>query len=454
MASKWQQWMPLKIDAFRASPAVQAMHPAARAGYIYLLLSAWQTDDCTVSADPLDLAETSGLGDELWALYGARIIRKFDEVEGGKLRNAVLFMEWQEAREIFEKNHLTPEELHEKRSNAGRKGNEVRWPTRENAERGKVLRSERLANARKIATHTQQQWEALVVFCEGMCVRCGSDARLVKDHIIPIYQGGSDGIDNLQPLCAECNSSKGRENKDFRLANWKDCLANASQMPSNASPTVTVTGTETVTSTQEQVQKPSRAKAARATKTALADERHTAFKGAIKTYWDTKNPGVEMPWGPMEGKQLGMWLREAPHISLDQFTGFLRARFKSDVNHGERPSQWIKWVTSYGNGPIDRYNKPIQENGNGTNKPSVTHQRVAANDDALGAALTRRGINPACLTGQANAPALPEPRPDGQPGGVLVGFRTTGPEVLPPEGHSGPGGTQAQTGAELLSAAG
>jgi hypothetical protein len=127
MASKWQQWMPLKIDAFRASPAVQAMHPAARAGYIYLLLSAWQTDDCTVSADPLDLAETSGLGDELWALYGARIIRKFDEVEGGKLRNAVLFVEWQEAREIFEKNHLTPEELHEKRSSAGRKGNEVRW---------------------------------------------------------------------------------------------------------------------------------------------------------------------------------------------------------------------------------------------------------------------------------------------------------------------------------------
>ena len=61
-------------------------------------------DDCTVSADPLDLAETSGLGDELWALYGARIIRKFDEVEGGKLRNAVLFVEWQEAREIFEKN--------------------------------------------------------------------------------------------------------------------------------------------------------------------------------------------------------------------------------------------------------------------------------------------------------------------------------------------------------------
>ena len=205
---------------------------------------------------------------------------------------------------------------------------------------------------------------------------------------------------------------------------------------------------------KEQVQKPSRAKAARATKSAVADERHTAFKGAIKTYWDSKNPGVEMPWGPMEGKQLGMWLREAPHITLDQFTGFLRARFKSDVNHSERPSQWIRWVTCYASGPIDRFGKPLQENAHGTPKPSVTSQRVAANDDALGAALARRGINPACLTRQANAPALPEPRLDGQPGGVPVGFRATGPEILPPQSHGGAGGAPHQAGSELLSATG
>ncbi len=90
---------------------------------------------------------------------------------------------------------------------------------------------------------------------------------------------------------------------------------------------------------------------------------------------------------------------------------------------------------------------------NGTNQLSPTKQRANANRAALAEALVRRGINPSCLDRGSNAPALPEPRPDGQPGGILVGFRATGPEILPPESHSGPGGTQAHTGAELLSAA-
>jgi uncharacterized protein YdaU (DUF1376 family) len=205
---------------------------------------------------------------------------------------------------------------------------------------------------------------------------------------------------------------------------------------------------------KEQVQKPSRAKAARATKTALADERHTAFKAAIKAYWDSKNPGVEMPWGPMEGKQLGMWLREAPHITLEQFTGFLRCRFKSDVNHGERPSQWIRWITSYGNGPIDRYGKPLQENGNGTSKPSATHQRVDANRAALAKAAERFGWSSPDETGSANGGALPEPRSDGQPGGVLVGFPATGASVLASGSASGAGGIADSPRAGVLSSAG
>ena len=43
------------------------------------------------------------------------------------------------------------------------------------------------------------------------CVECGvtkKDATLHIDHIIPISDGGSDELDNLQTLCEACNLSK------------------------------------------------------------------------------------------------------------------------------------------------------------------------------------------------------------------------------------------------------
>src|SRR5271170_3488147 len=102
MPAKWQQWMPFRIDAFKSSPAVRAMHPAARSGYLYLLSCAWQTEDCSLMADQMELAERSELGDELWALHGPRILRKFEVLESGRIRNAVLFEDWKEAKRVFE----------------------------------------------------------------------------------------------------------------------------------------------------------------------------------------------------------------------------------------------------------------------------------------------------------------------------------------------------------------
>lgn len=43
------------------------------------------------------------------------------------------------------------------------------------------------------------------------CVECGAtkeDTRLHIDHILPVSQGGSDEMDNLQTLCESCNLSK------------------------------------------------------------------------------------------------------------------------------------------------------------------------------------------------------------------------------------------------------
>jgi HNH endonuclease len=58
--------------------------------------------------------------------------------------------------------------------------------------------------------------EAVFVRDGWKCRNCTSRWRLTIDHIIPISQGGSDRMNNLQTLCGPCNSSKGTK-RVFRL---------------------------------------------------------------------------------------------------------------------------------------------------------------------------------------------------------------------------------------------
>lgn len=81
-------------------------------------------------------------------------------------------------------------------------------------------RQERLTLARQNGSHTKEEWEKMILFFESKCVKCFGTSGLAnveRDHIIPIYQiGSSDGIDNIQPMCARCNASKGPEKIDYR----------------------------------------------------------------------------------------------------------------------------------------------------------------------------------------------------------------------------------------------
>lgn len=59
---------------------------------------------------------------------------------------------------------------------------------------------------------TLEEWNALKEHYGFTCLACGEkepEIKLSPDHVVPLSRGGSDFIENIQPLCASCNGSKG-----------------------------------------------------------------------------------------------------------------------------------------------------------------------------------------------------------------------------------------------------
>jgi len=125
-----------------------------------------------------------------------------------------------------------------RRSEVARQNALKKWSGSSSSENAKT-RSQRLAEARAKGKHTKEEWEALKAVCGDACVKCGAaDLDLSKDHIIPICKGGSDGIENIQPMCHRCNSGKGgSDSADLRPEGWSELLSerlqNACKTPAN-----------------------------------------------------------------------------------------------------------------------------------------------------------------------------------------------------------------------------
>lgn len=66
--------------------------------------------------------------------------------------------------------------------------------------------------------YTVTEWRDLCAKYGNCCLCCGRGGKLTVDHIVPIALGGLNTIDNLQPLCRPCNSSKRLKIIDFRPA--------------------------------------------------------------------------------------------------------------------------------------------------------------------------------------------------------------------------------------------
>ncbi len=63
---------------------------------------------------------------------------------------------------------------------------------------------------------SEREWLDLCLHYGNQCLRCGARDRLTIDHIVPISRGGSNNIDNVQPLCLTCNLKKYKHTHDYR----------------------------------------------------------------------------------------------------------------------------------------------------------------------------------------------------------------------------------------------
>src|SRR3990167_2169393 len=64
---------------------------------------------------------------------------------------------------------------------------------------------------RKGLTNNLGDWGMLKAQYNWTCPCCKKKEpkiKLTEDHIIPVSKGGSDNIENIQPLCKSCNSRK------------------------------------------------------------------------------------------------------------------------------------------------------------------------------------------------------------------------------------------------------
>jgi hypothetical protein len=87
--------------------------------------------------------------------------------------------------------------------------------------KGGISKNERWVSWRKnkrnrikreaMGEHTFGEWELLEKQYNYTCPCCGGsepEIKLTEDHIIPLSRGGSDNIENIQPLCRSCNCKK------------------------------------------------------------------------------------------------------------------------------------------------------------------------------------------------------------------------------------------------------
>lgn len=109
--------------------------------------------------------------------------------------------------EILEKKH--------KRDRAWKKNNPVAVRIYNNKRRSLKKNSS--------GSFSEDEWKEIKIKYNYTCLSCGKrepEIKLTIDHVTPLSMGGSNTVDNIQPLCGLCNCRKHAKRLDYRTA-WR-----------------------------------------------------------------------------------------------------------------------------------------------------------------------------------------------------------------------------------------
>lgn len=83
----------------------------------------------------------------------------------------------------------------------------------------KIAYDIRRAREKSGESFTRSEWRELKKKYDYTCLCCGKrepEIKLTHDHIVPVSKNGANTIDNIQPLCHECNNRKHTDTTDYR----------------------------------------------------------------------------------------------------------------------------------------------------------------------------------------------------------------------------------------------
>jgi 5-methylcytosine-specific restriction endonuclease McrA len=96
------------------------------------------------------------------------------------------------------------------------RSNSIKWQ-RENPDRVAQRSARRRARIlNQLGNMPPDGYEIIYKLFGRACLKCQTTENMSMDHVIPLAIGGLHDINNLQPLCRPCNSSKGTKTIDYR----------------------------------------------------------------------------------------------------------------------------------------------------------------------------------------------------------------------------------------------